>query len=198
MYNKNSQLASLLSSRICHDLANPLGAISNGLELMELSGEHRTPEFDLTANSVQNANAKLAFFRIAFGPASDGDLAGAMISKTLSNVYTDTRCQISYDIKSDTPRRTVKIIFLLIQCFESSLPRGGNITISGDGNNICMAATGTKLNCTNANWDHLLGHTENQELSPSEVHFELARIALHDASKSITLTSGTDSVEVRI
>ena len=58
-------LAATLASRICHDLTSPLGAIANGLELLTLSDAQRTPELDLIAESVESANARLRFFRLA-------------------------------------------------------------------------------------------------------------------------------------
>ena len=109
MYNKNPALASLLSARICHDLANPLGAISNGMELMELAGATRTPEFDLTADSIQNANAKLNFFRTAFGTSHGSDVSATQIAKVLADVYLNTRCQVEWTIPTPTTRADTKV-----------------------------------------------------------------------------------------
>ncbi len=62
-------LAALLGSRICHDLISPLGAIGNGVELLAMSGQSG-PEMAMIEDSVRNANARIRFFRMAFGPAS--------------------------------------------------------------------------------------------------------------------------------
>lgn len=198
MYNNNTALASLLSARICHDLANPLGAISNGMELMELAGATRTPEFDLTADSIQNANAKLNFFRTAFGTSHGSDVSATQIAKVLADVYLNTRCQVEWTIPTPTTRADTKVVFLLILCLESAMPRGGKITISSSDNGTTLTAQGTKLNCANANWDHLSGHQENANLSPSEVHFELARLALNDTSKTMQLSHSNDHVVIQI
>ena len=65
-------LAALISSRICHDLISPIGAINNGLELLGMSGQSLdTPEMSLINESVQNASARIRFFRIAYGAASE-------------------------------------------------------------------------------------------------------------------------------
>ena len=62
-------LAALIGSRICHDLISPIGAIGNGVELMMMDGTAKTPELALIAESVANANARIRYFRVAFGSA---------------------------------------------------------------------------------------------------------------------------------
>src|SRR5580765_3931322 len=70
-------LASLLCSRLCHDLLSPVGAMSNGLELL---AEERDPEMrkrcmELLEQSARTSADKLKFFRLAFGGASGFDYA---------------------------------------------------------------------------------------------------------------------------
>ena len=64
-------IAALIGSRICHDLISPIGAINNGLELLEMTGTSSGPEMELISESVGNASARIRFFRIAYGAASD-------------------------------------------------------------------------------------------------------------------------------
>ena len=68
MIQSASHLASLIGSRICHDLISPIGAIHNGLELISLSGavQHEA-EISLITQSCQNAASRIKFFRVAFG-----------------------------------------------------------------------------------------------------------------------------------
>ncbi len=71
-------LAALLCSRVCHDLISPVGAIVNGLEVLEEDKDEETKTFalDLIKKSAQQASAKLQFCRLAFGAAGS---AGAQI-----------------------------------------------------------------------------------------------------------------------
>ena len=71
MWQSNHNLASLIGSRICHDLISPIGAICNGLELMQLDGRPISPEMTLISESVNHANARIRFLRVAFGMAGD-------------------------------------------------------------------------------------------------------------------------------
>src|SRR5499426_4290512 len=71
-------LAALLCSRVCHDLISPVGAIMNGIEVMEDDSDEETKTFamDLIKKSAKTASAKLQFCRIAFGAAGS---AGAQV-----------------------------------------------------------------------------------------------------------------------
>lgn len=74
-HNRNN-LTALIGSRICHDLISPIGAIANGLELMQMSGSPLTAEMALITDSVQNANARIRFFRVAYGHAAAQQMMG--------------------------------------------------------------------------------------------------------------------------
>lgn len=63
-------IASLVGSRICHDLISPIGAISNGVELIGMTQGTDGAEMSLINDSVQNANARIRFFRVAYGSAT--------------------------------------------------------------------------------------------------------------------------------
>src|SRR3954469_9404687 len=62
-------LASLLCSRLCHDLMSPVGALNNGIELMadEQDPEMRERCLELLSDSAKATANKLKFFRLAFG-----------------------------------------------------------------------------------------------------------------------------------
>src|SRR3989337_2910454 len=71
-------LAALVCSRVCHDVISPVGAIVNGLEVMEEDNDPATQEYalDLIRKSARQASARLQFARLAFGAAGS---AGAAI-----------------------------------------------------------------------------------------------------------------------
>src|SRR5437588_3274803 len=71
-------LAALLCSRVCHDLISPVGAVVNGIEVMEDDADEQTKTFalDLIRKSAATASARLQFCRLAFGAAGS---AGASI-----------------------------------------------------------------------------------------------------------------------
>ncbi len=59
-------LAALLCSRVCHDVISPVGAINNGLELLD-EGRCGCRAMDLIRTSALNASVRLKFARLAFG-----------------------------------------------------------------------------------------------------------------------------------
>ena len=71
-------LAALLCSRVCHDLISPVGAIVNGLEVLDDNpkAEDRDFALDLIRKSARTASARLQFCRLAFGAAGS---SGAQI-----------------------------------------------------------------------------------------------------------------------
>ena len=78
-----TDLAALVGSRICHDLISPIGAIGNGVELMMMDRASASPELALIAESVASANARIRYFRVAFGTAgADQRIARSEVHST--------------------------------------------------------------------------------------------------------------------
>lgn len=141
-------LSALVSARLCHDLISPMGAIGNGLELMQLSQPAASAELDLIADSLGSAIAKLRFFRIAFGPADAQALIAGEEIRSVTDAMFPGRFTVFWAGPSrDVSRATGKLIFLALLCLEKSLPMGGAATIAlaeGD-DTIAIAAEGRRL-----------------------------------------------------
>src|SRR6185503_9133328 len=95
-------LAALLCSRVCHDLISPVGAIMNGLEVMEDDKDEETTKFamDLIKKSARTASAKLQFCRLAFGAAGS---AGAQIDtgdaeKVARGLLEDEKTKVAWNL----------------------------------------------------------------------------------------------------
>lgn len=124
-------LATLIGSRICHDLVSPIGAIKNGLELLHLSSEKSNgPEICLIEESTDNAIGRVNFFRIAFGMGSaQADLSPDKARKILFPLFNGSRVYVSWCIETSIKRIEAQAIFLSIMCLETSMPLGGEIHI---------------------------------------------------------------------
>ena len=126
-------LGALVGSRICHDLISPLGAIGNGVELIALSGVDDTPEMALIAESVENANARIRFFRVAFGAAEVEQTIGAQeVAAVIEGLGRTGRHRIDWTAGGG-PRIEVKLVFLVILCISSAMPWGGTIRVRSTG-----------------------------------------------------------------
>ena len=131
-------LAALLCSRVCHDIISPVGAITNGLEVLDddNSEEMKTFAFDLIRRSARQASAKLQFARLAFGAAGSAgaeiDLADA---EAVSTGYMQgEKAQFSFAApRILMAKNLVKLLLNLILLANAAIPRGGSITVKVEG-----------------------------------------------------------------
>lgn len=188
-----ADLAALIGSRICHDLISPLGAIGNGVELLTLSGV-AGPEAELIRESVGNANARLKFFRVAFGAAgADQRMGRPEIAAILAELTRGGRLSIDWTVPGDLPRAEVKLAFLLLQCAESALPRGGQVTLARDGRLWTLTALSPRLRVEPPLWD-AFAQGGPAEPTPAQVHFALAARELAHLGRSLTMRAGPDAL----
>lgn len=195
MSKHSAQLAALIGSRICHDLISPVGAIGNGLELMQMDG--RTgPELALVNESLANAQARIRFFRVAFGAAEDGQTIGETeLRRILGDLAGAARQVVQWQIAGDVARSGVRLAFLAIMCLESALPFGGTITVSRDGAAWQIAGRSDKLLVDEKLWGAL--NRPGVDVTPSEVQFALLPLLLEDAGTRARTRIGPDEITIR-
>lgn len=167
-------LTALLGSRICHDLISPIGAISNGLELLMLDGGQSGPEIVLISESVGNASARIRFFRVAFGVAQHEQRIGkAEVLSILADLTRGGRLQIDWQSDDDLGRSDVKIVFLLIQCLENAMAYGGKIAVTQGQDKWSVRGTANKLRINTEIWEMLVNPAAAPEITPALVQFPL-------------------------
>lgn len=168
-------LSDLLGSRICHDLISPLGAIANGVELLSLSGHADIPEIGLIAESVEAANARIRFFRVAFGQA-DGHatLSSREITEILTTLGKSGRIRIEWQPDGPVSRPEAKLAFLMILCAETAMPRGGRLEVRKDGRLWRLEAETVTPKVSSALWNVFAGDMRPGDTTPGEAHFPLA------------------------
>ena len=124
------ELSELVSARLCHDLISPMGAIGNGLELMQLSGGAGAAELALVNDSLATALAKLRFYRIAFGPADPQGRLSPDEAAQITDAMFHGRFTVAWHAPTaDLSRPLVRMIYLAILCLERSLPMGGQVRV---------------------------------------------------------------------
>ena len=146
-------LAALLCSRVCHDLISPVGAIVNGLEVMEEGKDEETTKFamDLIKKSARTASAKLQFCRIAFGAAGS---AGAQIDtgdaeKVTRGLMEDEKTKIAWNLpRVLLAKNRVKLLLNMMLIAGQAIPRGGQLTVDpvGEGETMGFKVTATGTN----------------------------------------------------
>jgi histidine phosphotransferase ChpT len=181
-------LAELTASRLCHDLVNPLGAIGNGVELIELTGSVRGPEMDLIRDAVRDAQARVRFLRIAFGSGGSTQLLSAREARmTALAPWQGARLSIDWTAQGDVPRAQAKLAYLMLLCAETALPMGGAVTLGQEGGGPWrLEAVAPRVAMDEALWSVLrfgMG-AAGRPLRPSEVQFA----ALHAAAEPLGQT----------
>ena len=131
-------LASLLCSRLCHDLMSPVGALNNGIELMadEQDPEMREKCLELLADSARASANKLKFFRIAFGAAGGfaEDIDTHEAEVTLEGVFgAERRIELGWAVSDGKlPKGAVKLLLNLALLAGDALVRGGRLDVGAE------------------------------------------------------------------
>ncbi|MCB1436806.1 MAG: histidine phosphotransferase [Rhodobiaceae bacterium] len=128
-------LAAYLCSRVCHDVISPVGAITNGLEVLEEEDDDDMRGFamDLIKKSATQASAKLQFARIAFGAAGSAgaeiDLADA--EAVTSNFLAGSKVELAWSApRAMMPKNHVKLLLNLVLTAQHAIPRGGRFSVT--------------------------------------------------------------------
>jgi histidine phosphotransferase ChpT len=127
-------LAALLCSRVCHDLISSVGAIVNGIEVLEEDKDEETKTFalDLIKKSAYQASAKLQFCRLAFGAAGS---AGAQIDlgdaeKVARGLLEDNKTTLVWNLpRALQAKNRVKLLLNMLMIAASAISRGGTLTV---------------------------------------------------------------------
>jgi histidine phosphotransferase ChpT len=147
------ELAALLCSRVCHDLISPVGAIVNGLEVLDDNPKPEDREFalELIRKSAKTASARLQFCRLAFGAAGS---SGAQIdlgdAQTMARGHLeDAKTTITWNLpRLLLPKNRVKLLLNMMVIAQQTIPRGGVLTIDpiGEGEQIGFRVVASGLN----------------------------------------------------
>jgi histidine phosphotransferase ChpT len=191
-------LAALIGSRICHDLISPIGAVTNGLELMSMASG-TGPELDLVNESAANANARIRLFRLAFGQAAaDQMTSGQEMGAILRGVYGQSRLTVDWPTPAALPRHDAQAILLGLLCCEEALPQGGMIRIAPDPEGWMIKATGARVAPDATLWENLQRPYPDCDLSPAHVQFALLPHLLAQRGKTCRCHLGQTEVRLML
>ena len=148
-------LASLLCSRLCHDMLSPVGALSNGLELLrdEKDPEMRKRCMELLEQSAKASADKLKFFRLAFGAAGGfGQMVSVSEARELIAALIGDSGRITLDWKvprDELPKAAVKTLLNLAAMGIEALVRGGTLEVGAEmtkeASEIVIRAVGPRI-----------------------------------------------------
>jgi histidine phosphotransferase ChpT len=196
-------LAALLCSRVCHDVISPVGAIVNGLEVLEeeKDAEMRAFAIDLIKKSASTASARLQFCRLAFGAAGS---AGASIDTgdaelVARGLLADERTKLEWNApRVLMAKNKVKLILNLCLIAAASIPRGGviTLTIEGEDDHIRMSieSRGPNLRLAHGVPALLAGMPENGHVDAHGIQAFYAGLVARDSKMQIEVDVNAERV----
>jgi histidine phosphotransferase ChpT len=187
--------ASLLCSRLCHDLLSPVGALNNGIELLadEHDPEMRARVLELLADSARASANKLKFFRLAFGAAGGfGDQVDSREAKAaIEGVFVAAgRIELGWMVSEPTlSKPAIKLLLNLALIAGDALVRGGRLDVGAETRDgmieIVIRAEGDRLVLDPELRSALLGDADEDKLAPRAAAAWLAHKLASDGGGSI-------------
>ena len=199
-------LAALLCSRVCHDVISPVGAIVNGLEVLEEDKDESMREFalDLIRKSAHTASARLQFCRLAFGAAGS---AGAAIDtgdaeKVARGLIADDRTKLTWEApRAYMPKNKVKLALNLCLIAAACIPRGGvmHVIIEGEADDIRMsvAVKGPNLKLASHVADLLEGRSESGVVDAHGIQPYFTGLVARSSGMGVTVVATSDEIVLK-
>ncbi|WP_213769401.1 histidine phosphotransferase family protein [Bradyrhizobium sp. dw_78] len=196
------ELAALLCSRVCHDLISPVGAIVNGLEVLDDNPKPEDREFalDLIRKSAKTASARLQFCRLAFGAAGS---AGAQIdlgdAQNMARGHLeDAKTKITWSLpRLLLPKNRVKLLLNMMVIAQQTIPRGGVIAVDpiGEGEVMGFRVAASGLNARMPqNIADLLSSSQSAGVDAHAVQPYYTRLLAEACGLKVVLAPEGDSI----
>ncbi len=197
------ELAALLCSRVCHDIISPVGAINNGLELLDEGGAD-DDAMALIRASARNASARLQYARIAFGAAGSAGMqidtgdAEAVASAYMANEkpsfsWTGTRVLL--------PKNQVKLLLNLLLIANAAIPRGGEINLSLETGPekpvFTLRATGPMMRVPPKFLELHSGRKPEEPIDAHAVQPYYTLLLAHEAGMTIEIRANSDEIVLK-
>ena len=199
-------LAALLCSRVCHDVISPVGAIVNGLEVLEDENDASMRDFalDLIRKSSRQASARLQFARLAFGAAGS---AGASIDlgdaeQVARGMFQDEKVKLSWTApRALLPKNQVKLLLNLLVIATNAVPRGGTIevTVTGEAeaSEFVLTSKGMNARIPPHVEELLAGAPEGGTVDAHGIQAYYAGLIARAAGMKVSLSLDGDAVKIK-
>lgn len=198
MSDNSVEFASLLCSRLCHDLLSPVGAMTNGLELLadEDDPDMRARVMELLADSARTSADRLKFFRLAFGAGGGfGETLDANEVKAAIEglVRANPRIELGWLVEMPLiPKTAAKILLNLTLIAFDSLVRGGRLDAGVEDGEVVVRAEGARI-VLDGEIRGVLASGQGAVTSRTSAAWLIRRLA-EDAGGSIALADGEQGV----
>lgn len=200
-------LVALLVRRICHDLASPIGAINNGLEVLEEEDDEEMQKIamDLVRKTAKQASAKLRFTRLAIADSgavesmidigeAEAVARGIIDSDKINLEWTAPRVLL--------PKNQVKLVLNLLSVAVSAIPRGGRLTFEMTGTETAPAfrfwSKGSYARIPGQAIEYIAGQTPGSASDSHAIQYYYAGILARMCGLKVTITQEGDEITVLV
>ena len=215
-----ARLVALVGSRLCHDLVSPLGAVGNGVELLQMAGGPGladSQEMALIQDALKAARARIDAFRIGFGAAGGGQRVPlAELAGLVAGIEAGGRLRIRLEqVEGDHSRAVVRLVLLGLMCLETGMPWGARVTVRQDGRDWRLRAEAERTRPDPVLWSWLNAPRSTRpdaasrpdatsrpdvasrpDPAPSEVHFPLLGLFAAEAKRRVVWTLAETGGEI--
>lgn len=195
-----ADLAALLCSRLCHDIISPVGAINNGLELLDEGGADEDA-MKLIRASARNASARLQFARIAFGAAgSAGMLIDTGDAEQVATAFlANEKPSLEWNgRRALVAKNKVKLLLNLILIANAAIPRGGKITVNLENPetepSFTLTAAGPMMRVPPKFLELHSGHKPEEPIDAHSVQPYYTLLLAREAGMTISIRAGAEEI----
>ena len=201
----DTHLSALLCSRLCHDLVSPVGAMSNGMEILanEQDQGMQAQIIDLLQLSLRQTASRLAFFRLAFGATKSHHkgIPNNQLAQILRDLFRDTKCGLEWRIAAPAlPTAAARIILNIALILQEALVRGGDLTVMAQGDDVRIVAQGGRIVLPDSLLAALRGDLDLEEVdarsAPAYLAAQLAQGS--DIALTVHLDQEKNGMEVQL
>jgi histidine phosphotransferase ChpT len=195
------RVVELLCSRLCHELVSPVGAINNGVELIEEMGAEMADEaIGLIAHSADQASRRLRLLRLAYGAAGSDKSGLQEAAQAAEGYFADSKIKLEWppgrlEQGGQLSAGTGKVLLNLVILAEEALAYGGRIVVAPDSDgHPAVTALGRNAGLKPETIQALSGDIAIESLTPRTVHAYVSGcFARHLNLKVTTLQAGPES-----
>ena len=196
------QLSALMSSRLCHDLVNPVGALASGLEVLgdpSMDEGMQEAALDLIKSSAEKSVALLKYARLAYG--ASGGLGAELPLDEAHNVlkayFAWTKATLDWTVPgAHAPKDEVKALLVLAAAAADCVPRGGAVSVSGANGDYEIRVTGQRVILQEDLKKALAGDAD--ELKPKFAPHFISALAARQTGGGVDVSESEGGVSFRI
>jgi histidine phosphotransferase ChpT len=189
-----TDLASLISSRICHDLISPIGALNTAIEVLDdtESKEMHEDALKLIKLAASEASAKLSYLRIALGTnsTSKGVMKLDKLKLITENMFNTEKFSFNWDVSEIKLEKSIaRILLNILMLSIQSIPRGGKVTIKieekSDKLKLVTSANGIKSRLDKQTEDAFKGIIPSEEIDGRVIQSFFTGVLIDDLNGRI-------------